>query len=85
LVRGVTQNILLVRRRVELQQGDWPKSGKCSSDDWRHELGARADELAVGSTIHFEDRDWRISGVFAAGGAAFESEVWCGSMNCSRP
>ena len=78
LVRGVTQNILLVRRRVELQQGDWPKSGEVLVGRLAAtKLGARADELAVGSTIHFEDRDWRISGVFAAGGAAFESEVWC--------
>jgi ABC-type lipoprotein release transport system permease subunit len=78
LVRGVTQNILLVRRRVELQQGDWPKSGEVLVGRLAAtKLGARTDELAVGSTIHFEDRDWRISGVFAAGGAAFESEVWC--------
>jgi putative ABC transport system permease protein len=78
LVRGVTQNILLVRRRVELQQGDWPKSGEVLVGRLAAtKLGARAEELAVGSTIHFEDRDWRISGVFAAGGAAFESEVWC--------
>jgi ABC-type lipoprotein release transport system permease subunit len=78
LVRGVTQSILLVRRRVELQQGDWPKAGEVLVGRLAAtKLGARADELAVGSTIHFEDRDWRISGVFAAGGAAFESEVWC--------
>jgi putative ABC transport system permease protein len=78
LVRGVTQSILLVRRRVELQQGDWPKSGEVLVGRLAAtKLGARTEELAVGSTIHFEDRDWRISGVFAAGGAAFESEVWC--------
>jgi putative ABC transport system permease protein len=78
LVRGVTQSILLVRRRVEIQQGDWPKSGEVLVGRLAAtKLGARTDELAVGSTIHFEDRDWRISGVFAAGGAAFESEVWC--------
>ena len=77
LVRGVTQSILLVRRRVELQQGDWPKSGEVLVGRLAAtKLGARAEELVVGSTIHFEDRDWRISGVFAAGGAAFESEVW---------
>jgi ABC-type lipoprotein release transport system permease subunit len=78
LVRGVTPSILLVRRRVELQEGDWPKSGEVLVGRLAAtKLGARADELAIGSTIHFEDRDWRISGVFAAGGAAFESEVWC--------
>lgn len=78
LVRGVTPSILLVRRRVELQKGDWPKSGEVLVGRLAAtKLGAHQDELAVGSTIHFEDRDWRISGMFAAGGAAFESEVWC--------
>jgi putative ABC transport system permease protein len=78
LVRGITPTVLLVRRRVELQQGDWPKSGEVLVGRLAAtKLGARSDELAIGSTIHFEDRDWRISGIFAAGGAAFESEVWC--------
>jgi ABC-type antimicrobial peptide transport system permease subunit len=40
-------------------------------------LGADADDLSVGRTLQFEGRKWRISGVFTAGGAAFESEVWC--------
>jgi ABC-type lipoprotein release transport system permease subunit len=40
-------------------------------------LGAQAGELAVGNTIEFEGREWRISGIFYAGGSAFESEIWC--------
>jgi ABC-type lipoprotein release transport system permease subunit len=40
-------------------------------------LGANADDLAVGKTVNFEGRNWRISGVFSSGGAAFESEIWC--------
>ena len=31
----------------------------------------------MGKTLEFEGREWRISGTFSAGGAAFESEVWC--------
>ncbi len=78
LVRGVTPPVLLVRRRVEIEQGDWPKSGEVLVGRLAAtKLGAQSEELAVGSTIHFEDRDWRISGIFSAGGAAFESEVWC--------
>jgi ABC-type antimicrobial peptide transport system permease subunit len=40
-------------------------------------LGKRPDELAVGKSLRFEGRDWKISGIFASGGAAFESEIWC--------
>ncbi len=78
LVRGVTPSVLLVRRKVELVQGEWPKSGEILVGRLAAtKLGARNADLAIGNTLHFEDRDWRISGVFSAGGAAFESEVWC--------
>ena len=40
-------------------------------------LGAREGELDIGQSIEFEGRKWRISGMFSAGGAAFESELWC--------
>src|SRR5437588_5723057 len=78
LVRGVMPPVLLVRRHVQLDQGDWPKAGEVLVGRLAAtKLGANNDELAIGKTLHFEDRDWRISGVFSAGGAAFESEVWC--------
>ncbi|OYW24606.1 MAG: ABC transporter substrate-binding protein, partial [Planctomycetales bacterium 12-60-4] len=32
---------------------------------------------AVGKSIEFEGRMWKIGGRFAAGGAAYESEIWC--------
>ena len=39
-------------------------------------MRARASSRS-GRSIEFEGREWRISGTFSAGGAAFESEVWC--------
>ena len=33
--------------------------------------------MAVGKSVEFEGRSWKISGRFAAGGAAYESEIWC--------
>jgi ABC-type lipoprotein release transport system permease subunit len=78
LIRGITQPALLVRRQVELLEGHWPKSGEIVVGRLAAtKLGAEAHELAVGKTLRFEGRTWRISGVFSAGGAAFESEVWC--------
>ena len=40
-------------------------------------LGRPLEDLSIGKTIRFEGRDWLISGLFSAGGAAFESEMWC--------
>ena len=33
--------------------------------------------MAVGQSIEFEGRSWRISGRFAASGTAYEAELWC--------
>lgn len=78
LVRGVTPAALLVRNQVEIEAGDWPKSGEVLVGRMAAaKLGATADELDVGSTLSLEGRQWRISGVFSAAGSAFESEVWC--------
>jgi ABC-type antimicrobial peptide transport system permease subunit len=78
LVRGVTRSALLVRGKVELESGQWPKSGEVMVGRMAAtKLGADADQLAVGKTLQFEGRAWRISGTFTAAGAAFESEVWC--------
>lgn len=78
LVRGVTPAVLLVRRQVELEEGAWPGAGEVMVGRLAAtKLGAAADELAVGQSLKLEGREWRISGIFSAGGAAFESEVWC--------
>jgi ABC-type lipoprotein release transport system permease subunit len=78
LVRGITPSVLLVRRQVELEEGTWPKPGEVIVGSLAAtKLGANAGELALGKSLRFEGREWRISGTFTAGGAAFESEVWC--------
>ena len=78
LVRGVTQSALLVRRQVEIEKGDWPKTGEVMIGRMAAaKLGATEAETSIGQSITFETRTWRISGVFSAGGSAFESEAWC--------
>jgi len=78
LVRGVTLTAPLVRRDVKLIAGDWPGEdevivGRLAAA----KLGCEDSALAMGQSISFEGRDWTISGRFVAGGAAYESEVWC--------
>lgn len=78
LVRGITPAVLLVRRQVEIEEGDWPGPGEVLVGRLAGaKMGAESDQVGVGETLTFEGRNWRISGMFSAGGAAFESEVWC--------
>jgi ABC-type lipoprotein release transport system permease subunit len=78
LVRGVTRSVLLVRRRVEIEEGDWPETGEVMVGRMvAAKTEATKAELSVGQSITFEGRSWRISGIFSAGGSAFESEAWC--------
>ena len=78
LVRGVTRNVPLVRRGVRLVKGDWPQTGEVMVGRLSAaKLGTRPSAMAIGEAIEFEGKQWRISGEFAAGGAAYESEIWC--------
>jgi ABC-type lipoprotein release transport system permease subunit len=40
-------------------------------------LGSRDELVAVGNSVEFEGRAWKISGRFTAEGATYESEIWC--------
>jgi len=78
LVRGVTTAAPLVRSKVQIVEGAWPGPGEVLVGRLAHsKLGCREESLAIGKTVSFDGRDWRISGAFTAGGSAFESEVWC--------
>jgi ABC-type antimicrobial peptide transport system permease subunit len=78
LVRGVTPGALLVRRKVQIVEGAWPGPGDVIVGRLAAtKMGRRSDELAVGKTITFEGRTWKISGRFVAMGSTLESEIWC--------
>ena len=77
LVRGVTTSAPLVRQQVQVLEGAWPAAGEVLVGRLAHsKVGCEKELLAPGESIEFDGRQWKISGVFAAGGAAFESEVW---------
>jgi ABC-type lipoprotein release transport system permease subunit len=78
LIRGVTRSVLLVRRQVEIEEGNWPEPGEVMVGRMvAAKTEATKAEMSVGQSITFEGRSWRISGIFSAGGSAFESEAWC--------
>lgn len=78
LVRGVTTTAPLVRRGVVLVDGKWPSSGEVIIGRLAAaKLGYAEDLMTIGSRVEFEGRSWQIVGHFAAGGTAYESEIWC--------
>ncbi|SMP63957.1 ABC-type transport system, involved in lipoprotein release, permease component [Neorhodopirellula lusitana] len=78
LVRGVTANAPLVRRSVKLIEGRWPGNGEIMVGRLAAaKMGSDDAALAIGKQLVFEGQPWTISGKFAAGGAAYESEIWC--------
>lgn len=78
LVRGVTPAALLVHHRVEIVSGKWPSPGEILVGRLTEtKLGLPPGSLNVGDEIQFEEHTWRISGIFAAAGSTYESELWC--------
>ena len=78
IVRGVTTSAPLLRRSVQIIEGKWPGPGEVLVGRLvPAKLDCRASELALGKTVTFDRRQWRVSGTFVAGGAAYESEMWC--------
>jgi ABC-type lipoprotein release transport system permease subunit len=78
LVRGVTATTPLVRQQVQIIAGDWPGPGEVLVGRLAHsKLGCDNSTLDIGQTVEFDGRAWTVSGTFAAGGAAYESEIWC--------
>lgn len=78
LVRGVTTATPLVRQQVQIIEGTWPGPGEVLVGRLAHsKLGCEKESLAIGESVEFDGRTWKVSGVFTANGAAFESELWC--------
>lgn len=78
LVRGVTTAAPLVRQQVQIVEGAWPGVGEVLVGRLAHsKLGVEKESLAVGQQVQFDGRKWTVSGTFTAGGAAYESELWC--------
>src|SRR5947209_2296491 len=75
-VRGVSSNVLTVRKNVKLAEGRMFQPGLAELV-----VGKNASKtysgMTVGNTLDFGGGHWRVVGIFDAGGSAFDSEVWC--------
>jgi len=88
-VRGVSPNVLEVRRTVKVVEGRMLQPGLAELVVGRNAartyyglaIGANNSKtvvpLAVGNTVDFGGGHWKIVGIFDSHGSAFDSEVWC--------
>ena len=74
-VRGVSPMVLRVRDNVKMVAGRFFQPGLNELVVGSH-AATSYQGLGLGDTIKFGGGTWKVVGVFDAGGAAFDSEVW---------
>ena len=75
VLRGVNPVALLVHDKVHVIEGRMFKPGLNEVIVGRA-LVKRYRNCALGDTLHMGRGDWKVVGIFEAGGSSFESEVW---------
>ena len=75
-VRGTSSDILEIRKNVHMVQGRMFNSGLSELVVGKNAL-ANYVGLGFGNTVKFGSGNWKVVGVFDAGGSSFDSEVWC--------
>ena len=74
-VRGVDARVLDLRPEVRLREGRLFRPG-LDEVVVGGRLGARFVGCRLGETLRMGGHDWRVVGVFDAGGSGFDSEIW---------
>jgi len=72
VLRGVQESAKDVYDWFRLESGRWPQG----SEILVGKAAAKRLDLAIGSSLEFGRRRWRVSGIFSARGTAAESQVW---------
>ncbi|MGH9735725.1 MAG: ABC transporter permease [Candidatus Acidiferrales bacterium] len=75
-IRGVSSNVLEIRKFVKIVQGRMFKPGLDEMVVGKN-ASKSYEGLTVGNTVNFGGGRWQVVGVFDANGSAFDSEVWC--------
>jgi putative ABC transport system permease protein len=75
VIRGVSENSLILRPQVKLVQGRLPKPGS-SELMAGMSIAKRFEGGGLAETLRFSMREWKIVGVFDAGNTGFSSEIW---------
>src|ERR1700730_13312331 len=75
-VRGLSANVLGVRKNVHISQGRFFEPGLAELVVGRN-VADSYQGLGLGNTVRFGGGTWKVVGVFDSGGSAFDSEIWC--------
>src|SRR5208337_2331758 len=75
VIRGTTENSLLLRPQVKLAAGRMPRPGS-SEIMAGQSIAKRFKGGGLGETLRFGMRDWTVVGIFDAGNTGFSSEIW---------
>ncbi|HET7149988.1 MAG TPA: FtsX-like permease family protein [Candidatus Acidoferrum sp.] len=74
-VRGVSKNVLEIRRNVKIVQGRMFTPGLYEIVVGKN-ANASYEGLTLGNTISLGSAHWKIVGIFDAGGSSFDSDIW---------
>src|SRR5580700_5078533 len=74
-LRGVSPNVLEIRKQVKIVQGRMFKAGLAEVVAGKNATNTYSG-LKVGNSIALGTVRWQVVGVFEAGGSSFDSEVW---------
>ena len=77
-IRGVSANVLSVRRNIKIVAGRMFEPGLSELVVGHNATRAYAG-LALGDRVRFGGGQWNVVGIFDAGDSSFDSEVWCDS------
>jgi putative ABC transport system permease protein len=75
-VRGVSPNVLAIRNNVKIAEGRMFQPGLSEVIVGKNATKSYKN-LGLEDTLSMGDTQWKVVGVFDAGGSAFDSEVWC--------
>lgn len=74
-IRGVTNNVLHIRRNVKIVEGRMLTPGLAEVVVGKNAVKSYSG-LTLGNTIRLGTVSWAVVGIFDAGGTSFDSEVW---------
>jgi putative ABC transport system permease protein len=75
-VRGVSPNVLTIRKNTKIVQGRMFQPGLAELVVGKN-ASTSYSGLTLGNTVNFGGGHWQVVGIFDAGGSSFDSEVWC--------
>lgn len=74
-VRGISPDSLRLRKQLKIVEGREPEPGKPEIMAGKN-AASGFEGCHVGGSLAMGGLDWKVVGVFEAGGSAFESELW---------